>query len=96
MLFYLTTLSLARFLTEEPLVLNENDVYHQSLAAIDAWKMLIFCVGIISSMDWAMHSTMCIVQSRPQRNFGSLWTSNTRLKMLAQRNLLLTCFLISR
>ena len=38
MLFYLTTLNLARFLTESPPVLAEGTSDVQSVSAIDAWK----------------------------------------------------------
>ena len=38
MLFYLTTLNLARFLTEEALKLKEDERDIQVISAVDAWK----------------------------------------------------------
>ena len=38
MLFYLTTLNLAKFLYEDAPTLNENESDRQVVAAIDAWK----------------------------------------------------------
>ena len=38
MLFYLTTLNLARFLTEEAPKANDNEQDFQVITAVDAWK----------------------------------------------------------
>ncbi|KAH7834223.1 hypothetical protein Vadar_013914 [Vaccinium darrowii] len=38
MLFYLTTLNLASFLTEDAPALKENETDRQDVAAVDAWK----------------------------------------------------------
>ncbi|KAL7221832.1 hypothetical protein ACSBR1_023720 [Camellia fascicularis] len=42
MLFYLTTLSLARFLSEDPPAVEENEQDKQKLMALDAWKNSYF------------------------------------------------------
>ncbi|CAL5406036.1 unnamed protein product [Camellia sinensis] len=42
MLFYLTTLSLARFLSEDVLAVEENEQDKQKLMALDAWKQADF------------------------------------------------------
>ena len=42
MLFYLTTLSLARFLSEDPLAVEENEKDKKKLMALDAWKQSDF------------------------------------------------------
>ena len=38
MLFYLTTLNLAKFLREDALVCSENEADRQVVVAVDAWK----------------------------------------------------------
>ena len=45
MMFYLTTLNLARFLTEDPPKANEDD--RDSLMAFDVRKSFDSCVGIM-------------------------------------------------
>ena len=42
MLFYLTTLNLAKFLREDAPVCSENGADHQVVAAVDAWKHSVF------------------------------------------------------
>ena len=42
MLFYLTTLNLVRFLTEDALKLKEDECDIQVISAIDVWKHLDF------------------------------------------------------
>ena len=42
MLFYLTTLNLARFLTEEAPKANENEQDFHVIAAVDAWKQSVY------------------------------------------------------
>ncbi|KAL7253911.1 hypothetical protein ACSBR1_008284 [Camellia fascicularis] len=44
MLFYLTTLSLARFLSEGSPAVEENEQDKQNLMALDAWKQSNFFV----------------------------------------------------
>ncbi|KAL7195835.1 hypothetical protein ACSBR1_035965 [Camellia fascicularis] len=41
MLFYLTTLNLARFLRENASTLNEDEIDWQVVAAVDTWKHAI-------------------------------------------------------
>ena len=51
MLFYLTTLNLARFLKEDTPALKENETDRQVVVAMEAWKhgsMLISCVATTS------------------------------------------------
>ena len=48
MLFYLTTLHLAKFLREDPLELTEEGT---NSAAVDSWINSEFCVEIIFLMD---------------------------------------------
>ena len=51
MLFYLTTLNLARFLQEDAPALKENETDRQVVAFVEAWKhgsMLISCVATTS------------------------------------------------
>ena len=38
MLFYLTTLNLAKFLRDDAPICNENEANRQVVAAMDAWK----------------------------------------------------------
>ena len=45
MLFYLITLNLARFLTEEALKLKEDECDIQVISAVDAWKHFDFLCG---------------------------------------------------
>ncbi|KAL7234497.1 hypothetical protein ACSBR1_017996 [Camellia fascicularis] len=42
MLFYLTTLSLARFLSKDPSTMKKNKQDKQKLMALDAWKQSDF------------------------------------------------------
>ena len=63
MLFYLTTLNLARFLKEEVLVLTEEKREDKTaVAAVDAWKYTNFLSEIISLTDWTTHYIMCTVR----------------------------------
>ncbi|KAL7196014.1 hypothetical protein ACSBR1_036112 [Camellia fascicularis] len=72
MIFYLTTLNLTHFTHEKTLALNEGETDWQVVAAIDAWKHGIFCVGIIFSMGWTIHYIMCIVSKALQNNYVNL------------------------
>ncbi|XP_028074665.1 uncharacterized protein LOC114277046 [Camellia sinensis] len=48
MLFYLTTVSLASFLSEDPPVVEENEQDKQKLMALDTWKQLDFlCLNYV-------------------------------------------------
>ena len=75
MLFYLTTLNLARFLHEEALVCNENEIDHQVIAMVDAWMRSNFlCKNyILNGLD----STLYNVQS-PIKTARELWESLDR------------------
>ena len=50
MLFYLTTLNLARFLTKDAMKLKEDECNIQVISAIDAWKHSNFLSKIMSKM----------------------------------------------
>ncbi|KAK3025308.1 hypothetical protein RJ639_044439 [Escallonia herrerae] len=64
MLFYLTTVNLARFLQEDAPDLGENPD-RQTVAAVDAWKHSDFCARTTSSMDWTMRCiTYTMVDSK--------------------------------
>ena len=57
MLFYLTTLNLARFLTEEPPKLSEGKTDMQVVNAVDAWKHFDFlCKWGIVRNEWKLNS----------------------------------------
>ena len=81
MLFYLTTLILAKFLYEDAPVYSENEADRQAVAAVDAWKHSDFLSKTISSMDWITHYIMCIVQSRRLESCENPWIENTRRRM---------------
>ena len=52
MLFYLTTLNLARFLTEDALKLKEDESDIQVISAIDAWKHSDFLHKNYICLEW--------------------------------------------
>ena len=72
MLFYLTTLNLARFLCEDALVYNENETDRQVIVAMDAWKHSDFlCKNyILNGLD----NTIYNVYS-PIKTTRELWES---------------------
>ncbi|GMY06493.1 Retrovirus-related Pol polyprotein from transposon TNT 1-94 [Fagus crenata] len=57
-LFYLTTLNLAKFLYKDAPTLNENESYRQAIAAIDAWKHAEFlCKNyILNGLDNTLYN----------------------------------------
>ena len=73
MIFYLTTLNLARFTHKKAPTLNEEETDGKWLLQVMHGRMVIFCVGIISSMGWTIHCIMCIVLKVPQKNCGNPW-----------------------
>ncbi|KZV53837.1 hypothetical protein F511_00103 [Dorcoceras hygrometricum] len=72
MLFYLTTLSLSRFLTEEPPVVTEGDTDTQKRTAVDAWNHNDFLCRkyILNSLDDVLYGVYCSVKTAKE-----LWNS---------------------
>ena len=58
MLFYLTTLNLAKFLREDAPVCSENGADRQVVAAVDAWKHSVFlCKNyILNGLDNTLYN----------------------------------------
>ncbi|KAL7208773.1 hypothetical protein ACSBR1_030495 [Camellia fascicularis] len=58
MLFYLTTLNLARFLHENALTLNEDETDRQVVTAVDVWKHAdFFCQNyILNGLDNTLYN----------------------------------------
>ena len=75
MLFYLTTLNLAKFLREDAPVCSENEADRQVVAAVDAWKHSDFlCKNyILNGLD----NTLYNVYS-PIKMARELWESLDR------------------
>ncbi|GAA0156600.1 hypothetical protein LIER_14057 [Lithospermum erythrorhizon] len=48
MMFYLTTLNLSRFLTEEAPVLGQDEVNPQTLAVVEGWKHFDYLCMVVS------------------------------------------------
>ncbi|KZV36995.1 hypothetical protein F511_20071 [Dorcoceras hygrometricum] len=72
MLFYLTTLSLSRFLTEEPPIVIEGDSDTQRQNAVDAWNHNDFLCRnyILNSLVDVLYSVYCSVKTAKE-----LWNS---------------------
>ncbi|KZV37141.1 hypothetical protein F511_15061 [Dorcoceras hygrometricum] len=72
MLFYLTTLSLSRFLIEEPPVVTEGDTDTQRRTAVDAWNHSDFLCRnyILNSLDDVLYGVYCSVKTAKE-----LWNS---------------------
>ena len=72
MLFYLTTLNLARFLREDAHILKEDETDRQVVAAVDAWQHADFlCQNyILNELD----NTLYNVYS-PIKTANELWES---------------------
>ncbi|KZV17034.1 hypothetical protein F511_34284 [Dorcoceras hygrometricum] len=72
MLFYLTTLSLSRFLTKEPPVVTEGDTDTQRRTAVDAWNHSDFLCRnyILNSLDDVLYGVYCSVKTAKE-----LWNS---------------------
>lgn len=58
MLFYLTTLNLAKFLYEDAPNLKENEIDRQVIAVVDAWKHADFlCKNyILNGLDSTLYN----------------------------------------
>ena len=61
MLFYLTTLNLARFLQEDAPALKEDETDRQVVAAMEAWKHVDFlcCNYILNGLDNTLYNVYC-------------------------------------
>ncbi|KZV14567.1 hypothetical protein F511_41967 [Dorcoceras hygrometricum] len=72
MLFYLTTLSMSRFLTKEPPVVTEGDTDTQRRTAVDAWNHNDFLCRnyILNSLDDVLYGVYCSVKTAKE-----LWNS---------------------
>lgn len=72
MLFYLTTLNLAKFLNEDPPAIQEGENNRASLIALDAWKHSDFlCKNyILNGLDNALYGVYCYKKSAKE-----LWES---------------------
>ena len=70
MLFYLTTLNLARFLTEDPPQVNEED--RGSLMAFDVWKSSDYLCRnyVMNSLADALYNVYCVKKTAKE-----LWES---------------------
>ncbi|XXG56829.1 hypothetical protein AAC387_Pa03g4143 [Persea americana] len=65
MLFYLTTLNLARFLREEAPALKENESDKQVVAAVKAWKHADFLCRnyILNGLDNTLYNVYCSLKT---------------------------------
>ncbi|XP_075499754.1 uncharacterized protein LOC142538281 [Primulina tabacum] len=72
MLFYLTTLSLSRFLKESPPVISEGDTDSQRMNAVDAWNHSDFLCRnyILNGLDDMLYRVYCSVKTAKE-----LWDS---------------------
>ena len=61
MLFYLTTLNLARFLQEDAPALKENEIDKQVVVAMEAWKHADFLCRnyILNGLDNTLYNVYC-------------------------------------
>ena len=86
-LFYLTTLNLARFLNESVPVLTEETTTTKSVTAVDAWNHADFVCRnyILNGLDNILYNVYS-----PIKTAKELWDSldkKYKTKMLGQRNL---------
>ena len=75
MLFYLTTLNLARFLTEEPPKLSEGETDMQMVNAVDAWKHSDFLCRnyVMNGLHDSLYNVYCAIKTAKE-----LWESLDR------------------
>ena len=61
MLFYLSTLNLARFLQEDAFALKENETDRQVVAAVEAWKYADFLCRnyLLNGLDNTLYNVYC-------------------------------------
>ncbi|KAK6118001.1 hypothetical protein DH2020_048256 [Rehmannia glutinosa] len=72
MLFYLTTLSLAKYMTEDAPIVAENETNAEKCAAFDAWGQGDFLCRnyVLNGLSDALYSVYCAVKSSKE-----LWDS---------------------
>ena len=72
MLFYLTTLNLARFLHEECPILEEGETNKEKVAAVDAWKHFDFLCRnyVLNGLDNTLYNVYCSLKTAKE-----LWDS---------------------
>ena len=72
MLFYLTTLNLARFLQEDCPTLVEGETDKEKVAAVDAWKHADFLCRnyVMNGLDNTLYNVYCTIQTAKE-----LWES---------------------
>ncbi|XXG75888.1 hypothetical protein AAC387_Pa08g0361 [Persea americana] len=72
MLFYLTTLNLARFLYEEAPALKEDETDKQVVTAVEAWKHVDFLCRnyILNGLDNTLYNVYCSLKTAKE-----LWES---------------------
>ncbi|RVW83338.1 Retrovirus-related Pol polyprotein from transposon TNT 1-94 [Vitis vinifera] len=72
MLFYLTTLNLARFLHEECPILEEGETNKEKVAAVDAWKHSDFLCRnyVLNGLDNTLYNVYCSLKTAKE-----LWDS---------------------
>lgn len=65
MLFYLTTLNLAKFMKEVAPIIDEGDIDRQSVAAVDAWKHGDFLCrhSILNGLDNTLYNVYSPIQT---------------------------------
>ncbi|RVW42300.1 Retrovirus-related Pol polyprotein from transposon TNT 1-94 [Vitis vinifera] len=73
MLFYLTTLNLARFLHEECPILEEGETNKEKVAAVDAWKHSDFLCRnyVLNGLDNTLYNVYCSLKT-PKELWDSL------------------------
>ena len=92
MIFYLTTLNLARFTHEKAQSLNEGETDRQVVAAVHAWKHgeFLWQNYILNGLDNTLYNVYSV--KTLQKNYGNLYIINIRQWMPVQRNLLAAVF----
>ena len=71
MLFYFTTLNLARFLTKKPPKLSEGETDMQVVNAVDAWKHFDFLCRnyVMNGLHDSLYNVYCAI--RLPRSYGN-------------------------
>ena len=67
MMFYLTTLNLARFLREDPPTIREDETDAQVVHAVDAWKHSDFLCRnyILNGLSDSLYSVYSMIRTTP-------------------------------
>lgn len=87
-LFYLTTLGIAKFLTGDPLKLKEDETDSQVIIALDAWKHseYLCCNYVINGVTDSLYNVYSAKKSAKEL-YGYLSIESTKLMMLGPKNL---------